>query len=420
MRARRFILIGLLFFSLAGAVFLGQAIFFYLLYFWLILLVLAAVWAWTSLGRVRLVRQTRALRARVGAVFEERLLVRNQGRTPKLWLEVRDLSTLPDHQASQVVIGLGGGQESGWGARTLCRQRGRFQLGPVKLTSGDPFGLFEASRVIPQTNPLVVYPATFDLVSLNVPTGALPGGDAVRRRTHYVTPNASSVRDYAPGDALSRIHWRSTARRDRLMVKEFELDPQSDVWILLDGDRNAQVAATETPAYDWDGRALKPGEALRLLAPNTEEYLVSIAASLAQHFVRRDRAVGFVAYGQTREVFQPDYGERQMTRLLETLAVFQASGTVRLNEALMLEGDTLPRGSTLIVVTAAWDVRWVAYAHALHRRGLQVMAVLVNPASFGGGKSNAGVAESLGHVNIPAYLVNQGDDLSAVFARRAN
>lgn len=419
MRARRFLLIGLLFVSLAGAVFLGQAIFFYLLYFWLILLTLAAVWAWTSLGRVRLVRQTRTLRARVGAVFEERLLVRNQGRTPKLWLEVRDLSNLPDHQASQVVIGLGGGQESGWGVRTLCRQRGRFQLGPVKFTSGDPFGLFESSRLIPQTNPLVVYPATFDLANLPLPLGALPGGDAVRRRTHYVTPNASSVRDYAPGDALSRIHWRSTARRDRLMVKEFELDPQSDVWILLDGDRSAQVTAADPAPFQWDGRALKPGEALHLLAPTTEEYLVSLAASIAQYFVRRDRAVGFVAYGHTREVIQPDYGERQMTRLLETLAVFQASGQVRLNEALQLESDSLPRGSTLVVITAAWDIRWVAYAHALQRRGLPTVAVLVNPASFGGGKSNAGVAESLAHVNIPAYLVNRGDDLSAVFTRRA-
>ena len=64
--------------------------------------------------------------------------------------------------------------------------------------------------------------------------GILPGGDALRRRTHYVTTNASGVRDYAPGDSYSRIHWRSTARRDRLIVKEFELDPLADIWIVPD------------------------------------------------------------------------------------------------------------------------------------------------------------------------------------------
>jgi hypothetical protein len=56
-------------------------------------------------------------------------------------------------------------------------------------------------------------------------SGLLSGGEALRRRTHYVTTNASGVRDYAPGDSFSRIHWRSTARRNRLIVKEFELDP---------------------------------------------------------------------------------------------------------------------------------------------------------------------------------------------------
>jgi uncharacterized protein (DUF58 family) len=42
------------------------------------------------------------------------------------------------------------------------------------------------------------------------------------------------VRDYEPGDSFSRIHWRSTARRDRLVVKEFELDPLADIWIVPD------------------------------------------------------------------------------------------------------------------------------------------------------------------------------------------
>ena len=49
-----------------------------------------------------------------------------------------------------------------------------------------------------------------------------------------VTPQAAGVRDYAPGDALRRIHWPTSARRDRLMTKEFDQDPQADVWIFLD------------------------------------------------------------------------------------------------------------------------------------------------------------------------------------------
>jgi uncharacterized protein (DUF58 family) len=65
----------------------------------------------------------------------------------------------------------------------------------------------------------------FNIHSFPLPSGLLSGGEALRRRTHQITPNAAGVRDYAPGDPLNRIHWISTARRRRLMVKEFELDP---------------------------------------------------------------------------------------------------------------------------------------------------------------------------------------------------
>jgi uncharacterized protein (DUF58 family) len=60
------------------------------------------------------------------------------------------------------------------------------------------------------------------------------------------------------------------------------------------------------------------------LPPSTIEYSVTIAASLAQHFLEADRELGFLSYAEKREVVQPDRGERQLTRLLEILAVIQA------------------------------------------------------------------------------------------------
>lgn len=62
------------------------------------------------------------------------------------------------------------------------------------------------------------------------------------------------------------------------------------------------------------------------LPATTEEYTVTITASLAQYFLRHDRAVGMLGYGQSNEVVQPDRGERQMNRILETLSVLRAEG----------------------------------------------------------------------------------------------
>src|SRR5919202_1673597 len=77
----------------------------------------------------------------------------------------------------------------------------------------------------------------------------LPGGQDVKSRTYHVTPNVATIREYQPGDSFNRIHWRSTARTNQLMVKEFELDPTADVYIVLDmQERIQQQLVSEQPA----------------------------------------------------------------------------------------------------------------------------------------------------------------------------
>jgi uncharacterized protein (DUF58 family) len=417
MWSRRLIVFGLLVACGIGALVTGRDLFYNLVYLWLAVIIIAGVWTWTAINRIRIGRHTRALRAQVGRPLEERLSVRNTSAVPKLWLEVRDHSDLPGHNASLVVDSLAPGRERVWVVRSLCRERGRFRLGPLSLTSGDPFGLFQVTRQVPQTTNIVVYPMTFELPDFTLPLGPMPGGDALRRRTHYVTANAAGVRDYAPGDSFNRIHWRSTARRDRLIVKEFELDPLSDIWVFLDGDRDVQ--ASEKPARTDEPDTLAPlwvGSREKVTLPaNTEEYAVTVAASLAQYFIRHDRTVGLITYGRGREIVQPDRSERQLTKMLETLAVFRAEGRVHLGDALSIESQQLPRWSTLIIVTSASDTEWVLAAQSLKRHGLRVVAVVIDAGSFGGYTQTA-VVETLWAAGIPAFRIKNGDDIVAALS----
>jgi uncharacterized protein (DUF58 family) len=402
---------------LAGLI-TGRGFFFNVAYAFAGLLLLSFVWVQAGINWLRLGRQTRARRAQVGRYLEEHFTVNNTSVIPKLWLEVYDESTLPGHHASHVVSTMGPRAEKSWPVRTLCVQRGEFVLGPLRVVNSDPFGLFEVERRVNATTRLVVYPSTVEVVQFALPVGLLPGGEAIRRRTHTITTNASGVREYAPGDSLNRIHWPSTARRERLIAKEFELDPLADIWIAVDAEGAVHYAAPPTypdggqPAWEWQNTASFA------LPPTTEEYAVSSAASLAQYFLRKDRSVGFIAHGQRREVIQVDRGPRQLTKIMETLALFRADGHLPLDQVLTLESDQMARGTTLVVVTPSTREGWGEVAHRLAYRGVRVIAVLVDSESFGGRPGIRRVAANLAAINVPTYIVRRGDDLAVALSHQ--
>jgi uncharacterized protein (DUF58 family) len=252
-----------------------------------------------------------------------------------------------------------------------------------------------------------------------LPAGVLSGGDALRRKTHFVTTNAAGVRDYAPGDSLNRIHWKSSARRGRLIVKEFELDPLADIWIVPDMSVYDQMAAEDVISGISANRldALKMLELVKFELPaTTEEYIVTIAATLTQFFLKGNRSVGMMAYGHTNEVVQPDKGLRQENKIFETLSVLRAEGAIPPENLLLTESRIFPRGATVIIITPTTKPEWAEAARQLRQRGLRVVTVLVNPASFGGRRSNEPLVADLKGREMGAFLINKGDDIGAVLS----
>jgi len=368
-------------------------------------LLVAYLWSRLSLRSLALSRDTRTDRAQVGQTLEERLRIENTGRTAKLWLEVRDYSTLPGHpSAVSQVLHLPPKQPYVWRVRTRCTQRGKFTIGPLTLRGGDP-----AERVIPQVTDLLVYPATVDVSAFAISVGELPGGAATQRRTHYVTPNAAGVREYMFGDSFNRIAWSTTARIGKLMVKEFELDPTTDVWVLLDLYHGSHVTAPPP----------QPGvpEPLDEWAVSTEETAVTVASSVMQHFLEQGRNVGLVARGAHTEILNTDRGERQTLKMLESLAVVHADGSTDLGEVLAAESSRFGRSSVVVIITPASDDAWVSALMSTVFRGIKAVTVIVDPESFGAPRSQNRVITSLVAANVPVYLMRRGEDIGRALSR---
>src|SRR5947209_4127832 len=368
----------------------GWRVLYLLAYVMLTLFILSWLWARYSLRKLVFHRAAPSGRVQVGETFDERLMLDNLAVIPKLWVQIADGSTLPGHRAGYVAT-MGGRKRVSWRARTVCRQRGRFQLGPVTATSGDPFGLFRRRIVLAPQSELLVLPQVLPISNFALFTGGLPGRGRSSQRALHTTTNATTIRDYTVGDALNRIHWRSSAHYNKLMVKEFDLDPAMDAWIFLD-------------LHD----AVQAGEGEH----STEEYSVTIAASIAAYLLRQDLSLGMIVNAGHREFLSLDRGDRQLERVLEMLAVVEAGPGPDLKEALAVDAFHFGRNTVAIVITPSTSRDWHDGLRHLQRRGVQVAVVGLDAASFDNRQPDEDTLALLEGAGIPVLRIKCEESLT--------
>lgn len=392
----------------------GGTVYVRLLYLSILLLILAWLLTIPALRGIRVERQARSLRASVGDIFEEHFEIFNASRLPKLWLEVANETTIPHATGSRILTFLRAKQKRIYTARTWLTVRGGFPLGPTTITAGDPFGIFRVSKSYPAASSLVVLPMIFPVAQFLSPPGLLPGGKAIRRKSLDITPHASGVREYVTGDPMKRIHWPTSIRRSQLMVKEFEQDPQAEIWLFLDTHKSAHVARTDegydTPPID-DLLLLRRRKVK--LPPSSLEYSISIAASLAHYFIDQRRAVGLVsALGNTFKVIPAERSERQEAKILEELAFFRAESNYTLPGLVAAQMGQLSQGSSAILITPMIWPELLLGVDSLQRRSVRPVVVLLMSESFGNRASNEDLAQSLNERKVPVCRVYCEADLS--------
>ena len=373
----------------------GFGLFYRLLYILGATALLTLVFNWLSLLSLEIKVERRSRRVRVGEEVAERLSVSNRSSFPKPVLEVEDLTDLPGY-SSGAAIGLNSHGRRSWLTSSPARARGVYTMGPVRVANTDAFGLFRRERIFGDTDTLVVYPRVFNLPDFTIPHANLSGEAAARKRAHDLTPHAASVREYASGDSISRVHWPSTARMNKLMSKEFDLGLSSDVWVLVDLNKDVQAGELED---------------------STDEYGVSIAASLAKKYIESQLPCGLIAYGDRRYLLPSQTGGGQFDQAMEFLAMSRAEGSVPIETALTREEMLWGPHSTLIIVTSSPRAEWAFAVRQLMRRRVKVVAILIDGQSFGTHFDTLRVVPDLIGEGVPTYVVRKDDDIAVALSR---
>ncbi|MCJ7694248.1 MAG: DUF58 domain-containing protein [Anaerolineaceae bacterium] len=382
---------------------------------WGLMIVLCFIWTAFSLTGVHVQRRARILRHQVGQTFIERFDLINRSSIYKLWIKIEDQSDLPNNGGSRILTGIGRGESRSYSSYNLLSYRGIYNLGPTYITSGDIFGLFTLTKRLKNETQLLVLPYLVEINSLPAPFGSLPGGRALRRKTTEVTPYSAGVREYMPGDPLRRIHWPTSARKQTLIVKEFEKDPLAEIWIFVDVNKANSFELVETGTMEvseenkfWMGKRTKFN-----LPPSTLEYSISAAASIAKYYIYKRREVGLSASGQIHALLHPERGERQFGKILDTLSLLKAEGKISLYELVSPQISSLVRGSTIILITSSAGSDVIATASEIVQHGMLPLVVLIDQESFGGQSGSVDLELLLESRNIPVTRVTNGADLAS-------
>lgn len=240
-------------------------------------------------------------RARVGEPVSVRMSVRGTGnrRLPLLRVEDRFPAFDPVAVASEPV---GAGDIAAVELTRVAVKRGVFEEGPAVLSTAAPFGLTRTKRKTAVRSRLIVHPAWTELCSFPLPdTPAATADEALAATRSGYGEVFAGVRDYRPGDLRKWVHWRSTARTGRLVVREHEDPARSPVVLVLAGN------PAETESDIW-------------------ESLVAAAASVGRHAIDEGRPLHCVSAGTAEPL---DTATR--SSLLDWCAAVDAPGEAALD-----------------------------------------------------------------------------------------
>jgi uncharacterized protein (DUF58 family) len=261
----------------------------------LLVLPIAAV-LYVRFSRVRLGIRRHISPARVfaGARAVVEITVENLGRATTSFLLLEDAMPISlGRPARLVVSGVPSRNAQTVSYSIVCRQRGRYHIGPLTINVSDPFDLARTRLQTEGSNDLVVYPQVEDLDARPMVSQGAGSGESAVRHLHRTAADFYTMREYVTGDDLRRIHWPSVAKTSQLMIRQDESTRRSSATVFID-NRLEILGASGSPSFERAvsvagsvGRTLiRAGYNLRLATADspptllTEEGMLEALASL--------------------------------------------------------------------------------------------------------------------------------------------
>ena len=346
------------------------------------------------------VRRGAAGEAATGQPVAMPLIVENRFRRKRQAVVVVErFAFCPEEVTSTIVDTLAPHEKRVVNRRILAMRRGEFEADTLLLRGGDPAGLFVRERRLSLPKRILIAP------------GVEPLPDLVLKHRHTLVSTAGSpvsaagasqefygVRKYNPSDGFRCIHWKTSARFGRLMVREFERNAVMSVAVLLDANEHF-VSGPE----HWSNL----------------EYQVRAAASVCRHLAGLYCNFALGAGGSKKIILPPKLASESEIENLYQLAILQP-GRVPLAEVVYDLAESLPNDTMVFCLSLATPRPLAEALHVLRLQGMSVRWYCARRDAFreNNGKADTPAADVDGQTTmlVQAAELHPGMPLARVFA----
>lgn len=392
----------LIFISLLYAYFVGGTVPYFVLYLSAILVVAGFIAAKIN-SRITAYCYTETVNAQVGGKIKVVVEIKNESGWPvpwvQCWVKMPETFYLPDNFGCY-NFSLSPREKVRISEEIECKHRGRFDWGRILLRTGDVFGIFTRSWMDGAEQVLTVLPQIYDIGDdlgelFGRRYGEIPSSiHPARRGSSFL-----GVKKYDASDGISRIHWKASARSQRLLVKQFQEQKMSEFTIFINLNEN-----------DYLGKGPESGA----------EKAITLAASLASVGIRKGHGVGLKVYGQERTFVHVGYGKNHFSLMLKSLVQAQPGEDLSAAEIIGDEIRLLTRNGCPFVIVGNVESGLAENLIRLNSRGQRTVLLVIAAETFGNTS-----AEYIGdrdweiaHLRangVPVLVIEKDTDLRLVF-----
>jgi uncharacterized protein (DUF58 family) len=276
-----------------------------------------------------------------GDVVVGRMTMEQRGRIPTFLVHLRPGAIeggaqppLALHGPPEYVVPmLRPGETAEWSPQWRLGRRGVYQLAPVEAGARDPLGLFTSTHATTTPNTITILPRPVRVSRLGFCGGTQNGAHALQAAT--TTADATDfhgIRTWRPGEAIRRVHWKSTVRTGELHVVEWEEDPGCDLNVLFDTRSFLPLSSTQSNVKSHVADTDVVDEAL--------ETQITIAASIAAHLLENGRTFRFFCW-------QPHPDETEAARFMVQCYRAQRTDEIPATMRVLAELQTISGANAL-------------------------------------------------------------------------